>query len=65
MSKRRNSRIRSDLVIGKALKALPVDADDLVVDVDSSVDSRCASLRDRLDEDPGQLSSLANVTYDQ
>ena len=50
-------------MIGKALKALPVDADDLIVDVDSSVNSRGASFCDRLDKDPRQLRPLANVPY--
>ena len=49
-------------MIGKALEALPVDADNLVVDVDASVDSRGASLCDRLHEDSRQFRPFPNVT---
>ena len=50
-------------MIGKALEALPIDADDLVVYVDASVFARGASLCDRLHEDSRQFRSFPNVTW--
>ena len=56
------SHLTSHLMIGKALQALPIDADDLVVYVDASVNSRGASFCDRLHEDSRQFRPFPNVT---